>query len=107
MQNLKLPTECEHLEHVRQGIDAIDHEIVQLLNKRMGYVLAAAQFKPDVESIPAPDRVAVMLQQRKKWAQEQTLDEGFITSLFEQIIPWFINQQIDYWRTKNPSNSGQ
>ncbi|GEK15649.1 isochorismate lyase [Aliivibrio fischeri] len=107
MQNLKHPNQCENLEHVRQGIDAIDHKIVQLLNERMGYVLAAAQFKPNVKSIPAPDRVAAMLQQRKEWASEQTLDESFITSLFEQIIPWFINQQIDYWRTKNESNSGQ
>ncbi len=107
MQNLKLPNECENLELVRQGIDAIDHEIVQLLNKRMGYVLAAAQFKPNVESIPAPERVAVMLQQRKEWAREHSLAEDFVISLFEKIIPWFINQQIDYWQAKHESKSGQ
>lgn len=107
MQNLKLPNECEHLEHVRQGIDAIDHEMVHLLNKRMGYVLAAAQFKPNVESIPAPERVAAMVQQRREWARAHGIDEDFVISLFEQIIPWFINQQIDHWQAKHEPKPGQ
>ena len=97
----KLAEECENLIEIRQGIDAIDEEIIKLLGQRMNYVLSAAQFKPDEGSIPAPDRVTTMLQDRRCWAEEQGLSSDYIERLFGEIIQWFINQQVHYWRKKH------
>ena len=63
------PAEVRDLQDVRAAIDSIDAQIVELLGLRLDYVLAAAQFKPDLASIPAPDRVREMLDQRGEWAR--------------------------------------
>ncbi|KHJ66234.1 isochorismate-pyruvate lyase [Pantoea rodasii] len=93
--------ECKNLLEIRDGIDAIDHQIVSLLQQRLEYVLNAAQFKPSVESIPAPDRVAHMLTARQRWAQEKGLDPTFISELFHHIIPWYIATQTAHWQRKH------
>ncbi|BDU39650.1 isochorismate lyase [Vibrio nigripulchritudo] len=100
MSSLKKPEACESLNDIRIGIDTLDKEIVHILSRRMGYVKAAAQFKPNEESIPAPERVAVMLEDRKKWAEEVGISTEYVETLFSNIIDWYINQQIKHWRTE-------
>ncbi|MFT0137336.1 isochorismate lyase [Alcanivoracaceae bacterium MT1] len=94
------PDECNGLTDIRHAIDTLDYELVELLGKRMNYVLAASRFKPDEASIPAPERVTAMLADRRLWAQQNGLDGNFVESLFERIIPWFIARQVDYWRAQ-------
>ncbi|TQN60678.1 isochorismate lyase [Agrobacterium tumefaciens] len=102
------PTDCQNLGDIRQAIDTIDRTLVDLLGLRMGYVLEAARFKPDVASIPAPERVAAMLPERCRWAEENKLDPNFVVPLFSQIIQWFIQQQIRHWEQKNaPRNKAE
>ncbi|GLQ72240.1 isochorismate lyase [Vibrio penaeicida] len=98
MSSLKKPEACESLNDIRTGIDSLDKEIIQLLSRRMGYVKAAAQFKPNEESIPAPERVVVMLEDRKKWAEDAGISTEFVGTIFPNIIDWYINQQIHHWR---------
>nr|WP_238481354.1 isochorismate lyase [Motilimonas sp. E26] len=100
VSSLKKPEACENLNDIRIGIDTLDKEIVQILAKRMGYVKAAAQFKPDEQSIPAPERVVVMLQDRKQWAEEAGMSAEYVENLFTNIIDWYINQQIKHWRAE-------
>ncbi|WP_199259630.1 chorismate mutase [Paracoccus binzhouensis] len=92
------PEAVAGLGEVRRGIDLIDARIVALLGLRLRYVLAAADFKPDIASIPAPDRVRQMLDQRAAWAAEAGLSPDFIGPLFGQLAEWFIRQQIVHWR---------
>lgn len=98
MTLIKQPEHCEHLNDIRAGIDLHDRQILDALQQRLLYVKAAARFKPDEASIPAPDRVAAMLEERRAWAREVGLDEGFVEGLFERIIRWNIEQQIVHWR---------
>lgn len=95
------PADCQNLGDIRQAIDTIDRTFIDLLGLRMGYVLEAARFKPDVASIPAPERVAAMLPERRRWAEENGLNPDFVVPLFSQIIQWFIQQQIHHWEQKN------
>jgi isochorismate pyruvate lyase len=92
------PRDCANLEDIRGGIDWHDRQIFQALVQRLEYVKAAAQFKPSEESIPAPERVAAMLQQRLDWAAAAGFDSAFTEALFEKIIHWNIQQQIEHWR---------
>lgn len=95
---MKPPNQCNNLGDIRIGIDTIDKEIIALLSRRLGYVLAAANFKPTEADIPAPDRVQVMLKDRFFWAQEEKISSKFITELFDHIIHLYINTQILHWR---------
>ncbi len=95
------PEQCSNLQEIRDEIDAIDHEIILALGERLKYVKAASAFKPNVESIPAPERVAVMLPQRRLWAEQAGLEPDFIEHIFSLLIQWFINEQVDFYRSKH------
>jgi len=98
LDDLIAPEACCDLGDVRRGIDALDAAVIALLGRRMGYVKAASAFKPDEESIPAPERVAAMLVDRRAWATEAGLDPDYVATLFAGISEWFIQQQILHWR---------
>ncbi|AUC95638.1 MULTISPECIES: isochorismate lyase [Bradyrhizobium] len=95
----KAPECCENLGDIREGLDDLDRQIVAILKHRMAYVRAAAQFKPTEESIPAPERVAVMLADRRAWADAAGLPADGVEMLFAGLIQWFIDQQVLHWRT--------
>ena len=98
---MKKPGECLSLGDIRCELDLLDKEMVNLLGRRLGYVLAAAAFKKDEEDIPAPDRVRSMLVQRRAWARDCGLAEDFVEKLFVQITDWYIATQIEHWRQTN------
>ena len=95
---MKTPEDCTGLADIREAIDRIDLDIVQALGRRMDYVKAASRFKASEAAIPAPERVAAMLPERARWAEENGLDAPFVGGLFAQIIHWYIADQIKYWR---------
>ncbi|MGH8083257.1 MAG: isochorismate lyase [Lysobacter sp.] len=95
---IPLPQDCRDLNDIRVAIDRIDQDIIQALGLRMRYVEAASAFKPDEASIPAPERVAAMLPQRRSWAESADIDGDFVHDLYHRIIHWYIQQQIVYWR---------
>ncbi|WP_028498980.1 isochorismate lyase [Microvirgula aerodenitrificans] len=92
------PENCSSLLEVRDAIDRIDHEIIQALGRRMEYVRAASRFKASEAAIPAPERVAAMLPARARWAEENGFDPAFAETLFSQLIHWYIDEQVKYWR---------
>lgn len=102
MQTLKAPEACENLNDIRVGIDLYDRQIFEALQQRLLYVKAAAQFKPDEQSIPAPERVAAMLDERRQWAVAAGFDCAFIEQLYGQIIHWNIARQVEHWRKTYP-----
>ncbi|MXN77943.1 isochorismate lyase [Burkholderia sp. 4701] len=97
---MKTPDDCTGLADVREAIDRLDADIIEALGMRMQYVLAASRFKPTEASIPAPERVAAMLHDRRDWAARAGLDSAFVETLYAQIIAWYIDQQTRYWRTQ-------
>ena len=105
---MKKSGECSNLEDIRYEIDLLDKEMVNLLGRRLGDVLAAAAFKKDEEDIPAPDRVRSMLAQRRAWARDCGLAEDFVEKLFVQVTDWYIAMQIGHWRqTYMPGRAGE
>ncbi|WP_413205734.1 isochorismate lyase [Rhodospirillum sp. A1_3_36] len=101
---MKKPEDCLDLLDIREGIDQIDHDIIAALGRRMAYVKAASRFKPDQASIPAPDRVAAMLPERARWAQENGLSPHFIEDLFSRLIQWYIAEQVAYWKRERAAS---
>ncbi|WP_445222794.1 isochorismate lyase (plasmid) [Bradyrhizobium sp. Pa8] len=98
MRSPKAPDCCQNLCDIREGLDELDRQIVSILRQRMSYVKAAARFKPTDESISAPERVAVMLADRRAWADAAGLPADGVEMLFEHLIRWFIEQQVLHWR---------
>jgi isochorismate pyruvate lyase len=95
---VKRPENCESIEDVRRGIDALDREIIQLIGRRAGYVEAAARFKSGEQSVRAPERERTMLEARRRWAEENGLDPGVIENLYRDLVSYFVDREMDEWR---------
>lgn len=86
------------MEDIREAIDALDREIVGLIGRRGRYVEVAARFKTDEESVRAPERQKRMLEERRRWAEEEGLDPDVVEGLYEDLISYFINREMEDWK---------
>jgi isochorismate pyruvate lyase len=89
-----------NLQEIRQEIDAIDREVIELLGKRFEYVKAAAQFKKSSDGVKAVDRFNAMLQQRRIWAKEVSLNPDAIEKLYRDLVGYFIEEELKHWKPK-------
>jgi chorismate mutase len=74
------------IDNLRQRIDAIDRQIVQLLNERAGCALEIGRHKEAVgQPVYQPAREAEVLASVRA-VNRGPLDDGAMTRLFERII---------------------
>jgi isochorismate pyruvate lyase len=87
----------EH-EDVHLGIDALDREIIALIRRRARYVQAAARFKTGASSVRAPERRKAMLEAHRRWAEEEGLSPQVIEDVYETLVSYFVDREMDRWR---------
>ncbi len=92
---MKPPEECASIEDVRGCIDALDREIVGLIGERSRYVKAAANFKTGEASVCAPERQKAMLEERRRWAEEEGLSPDAIEAVYETLISYFVDREME------------
>jgi isochorismate pyruvate lyase len=95
---LKPTEECESIEDVRLGIDALDREIIALLGRRARYVEAAARFKTGESGVCAPERQKVMLEARRQWAEDEGLSPEVVEEVYRTLVSYFIARELGHWR---------
>ncbi len=75
-----------HLDSLRQQIDSVDSEIINLLENRQSIVYSIAKHKQQENiSIEQPERFSHMIQTRKNQAEKKELSPEFIEKLFTLI----------------------
>lgn len=90
----KLPHECTNITEVRNEIDNIDFDIINLLSKRFGYVREVVKYKEKTNSgIEATDRRNAVIASRRKWAEENGLNPDVIESIYNTLIDYFIVEE--------------
>ncbi len=89
---------CKNMDDIRNEMDAMDHEIVQILGRRFNYVKAAAKFKTSATSVRAPERFEAMLQQRREWAEQQGLSPDAIEKMNRDLVNHFISEEMSHWQ---------
>lgn len=98
---MKLPEECKNMTDIRAEIDQLDRQVIALLGQRFTYVKAASKFKTNATSIKAPERFQSMLQQRRAWAEEESLNPDAIEKMYADLVNHFIEEEMKYWKSKN------
>ena len=98
------PDECAGLDEIRAGMDAVDRQIVGLIELRVEYVRAAAKFKTSSAGVAAPDRVAAVLKTRREWAESVGLDGGVIEGLYRELVQYCVSEEHKRWQEMNPSH---
>ena len=110
---VRKPGDCRDMQDIRAEIDRIDRSIIALLGERFAYVQAASQFKTSATSVRAPERFKAMLEQRRVWAREASLDPDVIANLYRDLVNYFIEEEMKRWQAeaqaeiKSPDSAGQ
>ena len=88
------------MEDVREAIDDLDRQIVRLIGRRARYVEEAAKFKSDETSVRAPERQRTMLEERRRWAEEEDLNPDVIEKVYHDLLSYFVNRELEDWRSE-------
>lgn len=92
--NVKLPHECTNITEVRNEIDRIDAQIIQLLSTRFGYVREVVKYKEKTAAgIEATDRRNAVINTRRQWAEEAGLNPDVIGTMYNNLIEYFISEE--------------
>lgn len=103
---MRKPSECRDMQDIRAEIDRIDQEVIKLLGERFGYVQAASQFKTSATAVRAPERFKAMLEQRRVWAQAAGLDPDVIAGIYEDLVNYFIAEEMKRWESESQAGAG-
>jgi isochorismate pyruvate lyase len=97
MQNIKT---CNSLEEVRDEIDKIDDQLVELISVRSHLIRQAAAFKNSVDEVKAEDRIDYILQKVRHAAIKADVSPNMISELFTIMIDEMVETEISEFRNK-------
>lgn len=90
---MKNPKDCNDIVEVREELDSIDKQIIELLGIRFSYIKEVVRFKKNEEDIVAQKRYDQVLATRREWAIKQGLDPDVIENIYKTLIHYFIAEQ--------------
>ncbi len=98
----KAPDECESMTEVREGVDATDRELVALLERRFGYMRAAARIKPSRDVVRDEARKASVIAAAVAEAEARGLPGNVIGDIWERLVEGSIAYEFEEWdRTRD------
>ena len=80
------PDQCQSMAEVREGVDSVDAEMVELLARRFGYMRAAARIKTDRATVRDEDRKAQVISAVKDAARAGAVPEPLVAALWEMLV---------------------
>jgi len=89
---------CNSLQEVRDEIDKIDMQLVDLISERSHLIRQAAAFKNSVEEVKAEDRIDDIMQRVRKRAIELNINPNMISDLFTIMIDEMVETEISEFR---------
>jgi isochorismate pyruvate lyase len=93
----KFPEDCQTMVEVRAGVDATDRELVALLDKRFGYMRAAARIKPSRDAVRDEARKASVIAAAVAEAGARGLPEHVIADMWEVLVEGSIAYEFTEW----------
>lgn len=93
----KAPEDCETMIDVRIGVDATDRELVALLEKRFGYMRAAARIKPTRGAVRDEERKASVINAAVKDAEARGVPGDVIADIWERLVEGSIAYELVEW----------
>ena len=94
------PQECRSIDEVRAEIDRLDRQIIRALGQRFQYVKAIVQFKNSEAEIDAPARRALVMHQRRQWAEEVGFPADAVEEMYHNLITHFVREEKRDWEAK-------
>ena len=93
----KMPDDCTTMPEVREGVDQTDRELVALLDRRFGYMRAAARIKQSRDTVRDEARKASVIAAAKAEAREAGIPEDVIGDIWETLVEGSIAYEFVEW----------
>lgn len=93
----KAPEKCLTMSDVREGVDALDRELVRLLVQRQGYMDAAARIKPNRDAVYDADRIEDVVAKVLTEARAQGLSSDIAEPVWRKLIERCIAYEFEEW----------
>ena len=97
MTEIRDPADCCTMTEVRAGVDDVDRQLVALLERRFGYMNAAARIKPSREAVRDEWRKADVLAKVDAAADGAGIDRDLVARLYEDLIETSIAHELGRW----------
>lgn len=96
-ETIVTPEDCQTMNEVRTGINALDAALVRLLARRFAYMDAAARIKPTREQVRDEPRKAEVIANASRLAEELGIPAGVIAGIWEQLVEASIAYELEAW----------
>ena len=93
----KLPDDCTDMREVRIGVDATDRELMELLDRRCGYMRAAARIKQSRDIVRDERRKAAVVAAAADDAHARGLPAEKIAVLWDFLVETSIAYELEEW----------
>lgn len=95
--DFKLPDDCTDMREVRIGVDTTDRELMALLDRRFGYMRAAARIKQSRDTVRDEARKAAVIGAVAEDARTRGLPGEKITELWDFLVETSIAYELEEW----------
>lgn len=96
-RDFKLPEDCSDMREVRAGVDATDRELMDLLDRRFGYMRAAARIKTDRNVVRDEARKAEVIENARADAASRDLPAEEIARMWDDLVESSIAYELAEW----------
>ena len=93
----KAPDQCETMIDVREGVDATDRALVELLETRFGYMRAAARIKGTRDAVRDEERKASVINAAIADAAKRGIPGDVIGDIWERLVEGSIAYEFVEW----------
>ena len=97
MTDIRLPDDCETMSDVRAGVDRTDRELMELLDRRFGYMRAAARIKPTRDAVRDEDRKAEVIANAVADAEARELPAEELEAIWDRLVEASIAYEMTFW----------
>ncbi len=93
---MKQPKDCHSISEVREQIDLIDQQLIDLFAMRFDFVKEIVKFKEkSEEAIIAQERKELVINQRAEWAGQKGLDKEAYRFIFNYLVDHNISKEME------------
>ncbi len=97
MSEILLPDDCMTMAEVRAGVDKTDRELMALLDRRFGYMRAAARIKPERGAVRDEKRKAAVIANARADAGARGLPTDELAEIWERLVEASITYEMVEW----------
>lgn len=91
------PEACETMAQVREGVDALDRELVALIAVRARYMEAAARIKPSRDVVRDEWRINDVISKVKAEAEKAGLSTQIAEPVWRELVERSIAYEFTVW----------